>query len=101
MNIRIISILPEKAAEMSQAAGVTFSLLEDRPGRVMDYLGLRHVGGDPANPGQDIPQSASFLFNPDGKVIWVHIARNYRVRPKPETILTRAREYLSRQNGEF
>ena len=35
----------------------------------------------------DIAQSASFLIDAEGRVVWLRVADNYRVRPEPETFL--------------
>lgn len=94
-------MLPEKAAEMRAVTGAGFQLLNDPQGRVMDYFGLRHAGANPDNPELDIPQAASFLFSPSGKLIWSKVAENYRVRPKPREILNKARDYLASLPEQF
>lgn len=70
---------------MRQASDATFPFLSDADGHLMDLLDVRHEGG---MPGKDIAQSASFLLTPDGKVLWAHLAKNYRERPLPQDILT-------------
>jgi peroxiredoxin len=86
---------PEDTAKMRRSVGdadtgeaeeqdaITF--LSDPEGRLLDLLGVRHEGAGPG--GRDLAQSASFLIEPDGTLLWHTVAANYRVRPKPETIL--------------
>mgnify|MGYP005725688037 CR=1 FL=1 len=80
---------------MEKAIKAAFKFAADNKGELMDYLGLRHKSGNPAD-GSDIPQSASFLFNNNGEVIWSYVAENYRVRPKPQEILAAARQYVDK-----
>ncbi|CAM2065521.1 hypothetical protein SCOR_09075 [Sulfidibacter corallicola] len=49
-------------------------------------LGLRHKGGDPFTGG-DIARPARLLVDREGRILWSNVAENYRVRPKPKTIL--------------
>lgn len=71
---------------MRQSSGAEFSFLSDPDGQLMDLLDVRHAAG--RMDGVDIPQSASFLLTPDGKVVWYQLAANYRQRPLPEEIVT-------------
>lgn len=73
----------DDTGEAEDPEAITF--LSDPEGRLLDLLGMRHEGAGP--DGRDIAQSASFLFEPDGTLLWHHATPNYRVRPKPETIL--------------
>lgn len=70
---------------MKTAAGAGFDFLSDSQSRLVDLLDIRHRAGSPE--GGDIPQSAHFLIAPDGRVLWRHLATNYRVRPEPKEIL--------------
>ena len=49
---------------------------------------MRHRGA--GMDGGDIAQSASFLIDAEGRVAWLRVADNYRVRPRPEEILAAA-----------
>ncbi len=51
----------------------------------MDLLDVRHAAG--RYDGVDIAQSANALIAPDGRVVWLHVAENYRTRVSPDTIL--------------
>ncbi len=79
---------------MKKAVKANFEIAADEEGNLMDYLGLRHKGGNPIK-GSDVPQTAGFLFDSNGKVIWSKVAENYRVRPHPEEILSAAEAYFS------
>ncbi len=79
---------------MKHAVKATFEIAADEEGQLMDYLGLRHKGGNPIKKS-DVPQIASFLFDASGKVIWSRVAENYRVRPYPGEILAAAKTYFS------
>ena len=74
------SILPdrEESIKMKNAVKANFEIAADENGELMDYLGIRHKGGNPVK-GSDVPQIASFLFDKNGKVIWSKVAENYRV----------------------
>lgn len=69
-------------------AGAEFDFLSDPEGRVIDLFDLRHRGAGPG--GADIAQSASFLLSPEGRVLWLKVADNYRMRPDPKVILAAA-----------
>jgi peroxiredoxin len=84
---------------MKNAVKADFEIAADENGELMDYLGIRHKGGNPVK-GSDVPQIASFLFDKKGKVIWSKVAENYRVRPYPEEILSAAKTYFSTDSGE-
>lgn len=76
---------PADLERMRRAAGAEFTFLSDTEGRLMDRFGLRHRGG--GADGADIAQSASFLFDAEGRVAWYRVAENYRVRPHPDEVL--------------
>lgn len=69
-------------------SGADFDFLSDPEGRLLDLFDLRHMGANPT--GGDIAQSASFLVSPDGTVLWLKVAENYRMRPDPKVILAAA-----------
>lgn len=84
---------PENAAKMRESTEADFDVLSDPEGRMLDAFGVRHSGGGPSSG--DIAQSASFLIDPEGEVVWRRIAENYRVRPKPAEILEAADRHLA------
>lgn len=70
---------------MRTATGASFPFLSDPEGRVIDLFDLRHLRGGPE--GSDIAQSASILLSPQGRVLWLRVAENFRVRPHPAAVL--------------
>lgn len=78
---------------MREAAGASFDFLSDADGRWIDFFGVRHAGGR-VQDGGDIAQSAGFLVDGRGRLVWQRLAVNYRVRPKPEEILAAADQAL-------
>ena len=72
---------------MRTSAGAEFEFVSDPEGVLLDLFGVRHQGG---MPGVDIAQSASFLLDRQGKLVWNRVAENYRVRPRPAEILAAA-----------
>lgn len=77
---------------MRSSAGAEFDFLSDPEGVLLDLFGIRHQGGGPG--GVDIAQSASFLLDPEGRLVWQRVAENYRVRPRPADILEAVDELL-------
>lgn len=71
---------------MRAAAGAEYTFLSDPEGDLIDLFGVRHAGGN-VEDGGDIAQSASFLIDAEGRVAWLRVADNYRVRPRPAEIL--------------
>lgn len=78
-----VSVLDAVTGEAKDPKAITY--LSDPEGQLLDLLGLRHEGA--GMDGLDIAQSASFLFDQDGTLLWHQLAPNYRVRPEPEAIL--------------
>ncbi len=77
---------------MRELAQAEFEFLSDPEGQMLDLFGVRHVNG---MGGTDIAQSASFLLDAKGRLIWKRVAENYRVRPTPSEILAAADRLLS------
>lgn len=82
---------------MQRGTGAAFDFFSDRGMELVDLLGLRHAGGGPT--GGDITQSASFLFSPQGEILWQHRAENYRVRPHPGEIVAEVDRLLAAPPG--
>jgi peroxiredoxin len=77
---------PDKLEVMRSAAAASFDFISDPDGRLLDLLEVRHSGGHPESGG-DIAQSASFLVDAEGRLLWQAIAENYRVRPSVDDVL--------------
>lgn len=80
---------------MKKAVKAEFEITVDEGGKLVDLLGIRHKGANPIQ-GTDLPQVASFLFDSGGKVIWLKVGENYRVRPNPAESLDAAKAHLSK-----
>lgn len=78
-----VEVLDAVTGDAKDPKAITY--LSDPDGRLLDLLGLRHESAGPG--GLDVAQSASFLFDEDGTLLWHQLAPNYRVRPEPEAIL--------------
>jgi peroxiredoxin len=64
---------------------VTYSLLSDPNHKVIDAYGLH----DPAYDGKKfdgIPHPAVYVIDKNGRVAWVRVESDYRVRPSNEDI---------------
>ena len=77
---------PERSREIVAAYGFTFPLLSDAEGRVIDAFGVRHDAGNPID-GTAIARPATFVLDRDGRVVWRDLTENWRVRPRPATLL--------------
>ncbi len=89
MRVVAVSVDPPADLErMRSAAGAGFEFLSDPEGRLLELFGVRHASG--RYDGADIAQSASFLLDAEGRVVWRKVAANYRVRPRPAEILAAA-----------
>jgi peroxiredoxin len=84
----------EQAQKMKKTVNPEFEITVDEEGKFVDLLGIRHKNANPIQ-GVDLPQAASFLFDSNGKVIWLHLSENYRVRPDPTESLDAAKSYFS------
>lgn len=88
--MRVIAIAidsPDQLSRMRSSASADFDFLSDPEGVLLDLLGIRHEDG---MPDVDIAQSASFLVDGAGRLVWEKVAENYRVRPRPAEILAAA-----------
>lgn len=99
-GVRVVALSvdpPEKLALMQRSSKSNFLFVSDPSGKVLDLLDVRHAqGGD---QGQDVAQSASFLIDGGGKVLWRNLAANYRERVPPAQIVA-AIDALPRQAAE-
>jgi peroxiredoxin len=64
--------------------GYTFTFLSDTKSEVIRRYDLVHAGGF---GGADIARPAEFLLDAKGKVLWLNLTENIRVREKAEDIL--------------
>jgi len=74
----------EQNAEVVRTLGLDYRILSDPQLTVIDAYGLRHE----PEPGQPpIAHPASFLIDAGGIVRWRDVTANYRLRPRPDSIL--------------
>jgi peroxiredoxin len=85
----------EQAVKMKNTVHPDFKITVDEGGKLVDILGVRHKGANPMD-GSDLPQVSSFLFDSQGKVIWLKISENWRIRPDPQEILDAAKAAFSK-----
>jgi len=72
-----------------------FEIMVDEGGKFVDLLGIRHKGANPMDES-DLPKISSFLFDSTGKVIWLKVSENWRIRPEPKEILFAVKKYFSK-----
>jgi peroxiredoxin len=88
-RIRVIAIsvdTPEQSEHLREAQGYTFPILSDAQREVIRRWDLVHEHG--GEDGADIARPAEFLIDPSGKVRWVNLTDDYRVRTRPQQVLT-------------
>ena len=84
---RVYEYFPRLQERSRQHAGY-LSGCEQQMLAVIDAWGLRHEGGNPF--GGDISRPAVFVLDEDGRILWRAFTENWRVRPTPELIFTKA-----------
>lgn len=77
---------PEVTREHAKKQGYTYLFLSDAQAEVIRRYDLLHEDG---GPGQaDIARPAEFLIDSAGTIRWVNLTDDYRVRARPEQILS-------------
>jgi peroxiredoxin len=87
-KIRVIAIsvdTPQESERLREKAGYTFPILSDAKDEVIRRWDLvhPHAGVD----GADIARPAEFLIDANGKVRWLNLTEDFRVRARPEQVL--------------
>ena len=70
---------------LSEKAGLTFPLLSDPGMKAIRPYDLLHIRGGPE--GVNIARPAEFLIDPRGKVRWVNLTDDIRVRARGDQVL--------------
>lgn len=94
-NIRIVAISTDDPAGLRSArekASAQFTFLSDQGRELIQRFAIVHSGGGP--DGGAIAQSASFLLDDQGQVLWSFATDNYRIRKHPATLLAELKEAL-------
>lgn len=79
----------EQTREAFGPGRFAFPILADPDFHAIDAYGLRHPSG---GMDGDIARPAIFLIDGQGQVVWRHLTDNWRVRPRPESVLQRVRQ---------
>lgn len=77
---------PDQSQELARAQGLTFPLLSDPEGLALEAFGVRHPEGNPIDH-KDIARPATFVADREGRIVWRDLSSNWRIRPRPETLL--------------
>jgi len=87
-RIRIVGIsvdTPAESQHLRETQGYTFPILSDAKDEVIRRWDLVHPHGGPE--GADIARPAEFLIDSSGKILWVNLTEDIRVRTRPEQVL--------------
>jgi peroxiredoxin len=87
-KIRVLAIsvdTPTESQHLRETQGYTFAILSDAKDDVIRRWDLVHPHG--GVDGADIARPAEFLIEPSGKVRWVNLTEDYRVRARPTQVL--------------
>ena len=87
-RIRVVAIsvdTPQESQHLREMAGYTFPILSDANRDVIRRWDLVHSHG--GVDGADIARPAEFLIDASGKVRWVNLTEDFRVRARPEQVL--------------
>ena len=87
-KIRVIAISldsPADSEKLRQSQGYTFPILSDAKDDVIKRWDLVHPHG--GVDGADIARPAEFLIDASGKVRWVNLTEDFRVRARPQQVL--------------
>ena len=88
-----ISVDPVESSRMlAEKVGLTFPLLSDPEKKVIRPYDLLHLRAGPK--GTDIARPAEFLIRPDGRVKWVNMTDDVRVRIRGDQVLREADAWL-------
>ena len=76
---------PTDSETLRQSQGYTFPILSDAKDDVIRRWDLVHPHG--GVDGADIARPAEFLIDASGKVRWVNLTEDFRVRARPQQVL--------------
>jgi peroxiredoxin len=97
-KIRVIAIsvdTPEQSQHLRETQGYTFPILSDATREVIHHWDLVHPHG--GEDGVDIARPAEFLIGSSGRVRWVNLTEDYRVRARPQQVLAAFDSMISAQ----
>jgi peroxiredoxin len=99
-KIRVVAIsvdTPGESQRLRETQGYSFPILSDAKDDVIRRWDLVHprAGVD----GADIARPAEFLIDPNGKIVWVNLTEDYRVRARPQQVLKAFDGWASHSGG--
>jgi len=87
-KIRVIAIsvdTPAESEHLRETQGYNFPILSDAKDEVIRRWDLVHPHG--GENGADIARPAEFLIDSNGRVRWVNLTEDFRVRARPQQVL--------------
>ena len=81
---------PEVNRALREQLGAGYTFLSDPDRSVLDQLNIDHQTPNPT--GKDIPIPTQILVDQEGIIRWIYQPSNYRIRAKPETVITVLKE---------
>ena len=91
LNGIMLAVSADQPADLEKLArrkDIEFPLLADPQLMAIDAYGLRHPNG---GPGGDVARPATFILDPEGRIVWRNLTDNWRVRVRPEPVLEQLR----------
>lgn len=77
---------PAESEHLRRTQGYTFPILSDSKDEVIKRWDLVHAHGGP--DGIDISRPAEFLIDSSGKIRWENLTEDFRVRARPQQVLS-------------
>ena len=93
VKITLVSPQPEvNSRQLAEKYGPLMEFVVDKDSAAAKALGILHDAGVPAGLqmlgyDQDMPKPTAFILDEKGRVLYVDLPENYRVRPRPEDML--------------
>jgi peroxiredoxin len=88
IRVAAVSVDPvEVSRTLAEKAGLTFPLLSDPEMKVIRPYDLQHIRG---HNGADIARPAEFLIDHTGRVRWLNLTDDIRVRATGEQVIREA-----------
>jgi len=87
-GVEVVAISTDKCEDskkLCQSQGYTFPFLSDAKADVIRRFGVLHARAGMED--QDIARPAEFLVDASGKIRWVNLTGDIRVRARPQMIL--------------
>ncbi len=76
---------PAESEKLRVSEGYTFPILSDAKDEVIRRWDLVHPHG--GVDGADVARPAEFLIDASGKVRWLNLTEDFRVRTRPQQVL--------------